>query len=265
MEKNKRREGEPVEVLSVIKTLRILEALAENEKIGLTDLARIVEGHKSTVYRFMCTLIDQGYATRDENEFFSATLKMFQVGMCVFSRIDIAQVAAPILKRIAFLSEETVHLVMDDDGQLVYLNKIESTHNLRVSMQSKIGGSAPKYCTGVGKILLAWMDRDALDKYLASCAFVRFTDKTIVNRLDLENELSRIRELGYCFDDEEHEYGVRCVAAPVRNHEGKVVASVSVSGPVIRLDDDRMKVLSNLVVESANEISSKIGWNGSVL
>jgi len=265
MENGKRSEKEPVEVLSVIKTLRILEALAEHEKIGLTDLSKIVEGHKSTVYRFMCTLIDQGYATRDENELFSATLKMFQVGMCVFSRIDIAQVSAPVLKRIAFLSEETVHLVMDDDGQLVYLNKIESTHNLRVSMQSKIGGSAPKYCTGVGKILLAWMDRDTLDKYLASCSFIRFTDKTIVNRLDLENELKRIRELGYCFDDEEHEYGVRCVAAPVRNHEGRVVASVSISGPVIRLDDDRMKVLSKLVVEAANEISNRIGWNGTVL
>lgn len=253
-------EKEPVEVLSVIKTLRILEALADHEKIGLKELTEIVDGHKSTVYRFMRTLIDQGYATRDENEQFSATLKMFQIGMCIFSRLDLSQVAEPVLKRVALLSEETVHLAKCEDKHLVYLYKIESSHSLRVSMMSKVGSNAPMYCTGVGKILLAWRTREELDEYLKECSFVRYTDKTIINALSLENELARIRENGYCFDDEEHEEGVRCVAAPVKDHNGNVVASLSVSGPAVRLSDERMQELVGLVMSSADEISNKLGY-----
>lgn len=251
---------EPGEVQSVIKTLRILEALAEHDKITLTDLADLVGGHKSTVYRFMCTLIEQGYAKRDDSDLYSPTLKLFQIGMCTYSRIDLVNQAMPTLKRMAFLSEETVHLAMESDGQLVYLHKIESSHSLRVSMQSRIGSSAPEYCTGVGKILLAWASADDLEQYMSKCPFLRFTPRTICNRLDLENELNQIRERGYCFDDEEHENGVRCVAAPIRDYYGNVIASVSISGPTVRLDDNRMASLVDLVVVSAREISQSLGW-----
>lgn len=251
---------EPGEVQSVVKTLKILEALAEHDEITQTDLATLVGGHKSTVYRFMCTLIEQGYAKRTDKDLYSPTLKLFQIGMCTYSRIDLVHQALPTLKRMAFLSEETVHLAIESDNQLVYLHKIESTHNLRVSMQSRIGSSAPEYCTGVGKILLAWMSSELLEQYMARCPFVRFTPKTICSRLDLENELASIRERGYCYDDEEHESGVRCIAAPIRDYYGAVIASISISGPTVRLDDARMDSLAELVVSSAEEISQSVGW-----
>ena len=254
---------EPGEVQSVIKVLKILEALAENDKISLTDLSALVKSHKSTVYRFMCTLIDAGYARRDENDLYSSTLKLFQLGMCTFGRIDIVDEAMPVLKELAFLSEETVHLAILHYGQLVYLHKIESTHNLRVSMQSRIGSSAPLYCTGVGKILLAFQPQDVQDEYLRTCQFMRFTPKTICTRLGMEAELSKIRENGYCYDDEEHEAGVRCVAAPIRDYHGNVVASVSISGPTVRLDDEKMKSLVDVVVRSANKISQNLGWQST--
>jgi len=259
-DKNDKVTKEPTNVLAVLKTMKIIEALVNHEKISLTELAKEVEENKSTVYRFLGTLIGLGYVTQDENDMYSITLKLFQLGMTIFLKIDLANQAMPTLKKLAALSEETVHLAINHNGQLVYLHKIESKHSLRVSMQSRVGSSAPKYCTGVGKVLLAWSQEEELEQYLSETDFKTFTKNTIGNRLDLENELKRIRERGYCFDDEEHEEGVRCIAAPIRDFNGDVIASISISGPSVRLNDERMKSLAGPVVASALEISNNIGY-----
>lgn len=252
---------EPSEVQAVAKTIGILETLAEKGEMTLTDLSTCVGSNKSTVYRFMCTLIDKGYVRRNaETDAYSLTLKLFQLGMCTYKRIDMIRFAQPILKRLSMLSEETVHLAILEDNRLTYLSKIESSYTLRVSMQSKVGATAPEYCTGVGKVLLAWLDSKDLEEYLASNNFQCFTDHTITDRLQLADELQKIRKEGYAYDDEEHEYGVRCVAAPVRDYYGKVVASISVSGPTIRLVDSRMDALKDLVISSAEELSFALGY-----
>ncbi len=249
------------EVQAVAKTIGILEALAEKNKMTLTDLSAYVGSHKSTVYRFMCTLIDKGYVRRDpETDAYSLTLKLFHLGMCTYGRIDMIRFAQPILKRLSILSEETVHLAILEDKRLTYLSKIESSHALRVSMQSKVGSTAPEYCTGVGKVLLAWLDSKDLEEYLASCNFHRFTEHTITDRLRLAAEFQNIRKEGCAYDNEEHEYGVRCIAAPVRDYYGKVVASISVSGPTVRLVDSCMDALKDLVVSSAEELSLSLGY-----
>ncbi|QQO08613.1 IclR family transcriptional regulator [Breznakiella homolactica] len=252
---------EPGEVQAVAKTLGILEALADNGEMSLTDLAAFVGSHKSTVYRFMCTLIEKGYVRRDaDNDQYSLTLRLFQLGMCTYGRIDMIRFSQPILKRLAMLSEETVHLAILEDNRLTYLSKIESSHNLRVSMQSRVGSTAPEYCTGVGKVLLAWLDSEALERYLGTCTFHKFTEKTITSRLQLAAELQNIRKDGCSYDNEEHEYGVRCIAAPVRDYYGKVIASISVSGPTVRLVDSRMAALKDLVISSAEELSLALGY-----
>lgn len=256
---------EPDEVQSVVKTIAILEALAKEGELGLTDLATKIGSHKSTVYRFMCTLCEQGYARRDtDTERFSLTLKIFELGMGVFGRVDLVKLAAPVIARLSATTEETIHLATLDDQRLVYLSKVESTHSLRVGMQSRVGMSAPEYCTGVGKVLLAWSDTDLLEAYLSRCQFVRYTEKTITDRLKLAAELQAIRNQGWAMDDEEHEYGVRCVAAPVRDIQGKVVAALSVSGPSVRMSYERLDVLKGLVVDAASEISGELGHKKGV-
>ena len=253
---------EPSEVQAVSKTLGILEALADKGEMSLTELSAHVGSHKSTVYRFMCTLIEKGYVRRDaDTDQYSLTLKLFQLGMCTYERVDIIRFSQPVLKRLSVLSEETVHLAVLEENRLTYLSKIESSHTLRVSMQSRVGSTAPEYCTGVGKVLLAWMESNELDQYLGTCDFFKFTDKTIADRLSLAAELQTIRQQGYAFDDEEHEYGVRCAAAPVRDYSGRVIASVSVSGPTVRLADERMAALRDLVISSAGELSESMGYD----
>ncbi len=244
------------------RTLRILEALAADGELGLTELASRVGIHKSTLYRFMCTLRDLGYARRDpDTERFSLKLKIFEIGSSVYARLDLVKLAAPCLERLSSATQETVHLAILDDGQLVYLSKIESKRSLRVSMQSRVGLTAPAYCTGVGKVLLAWADTRFLEGYLRRCEFVRYTENTIADRLRLAAELQTIRNRGWAVDDEEHETGVRCVAAPVRDKAGAVVAALSIAGPTVRLGPDRLEHARTLVCEAADEISAALGYS----
>lgn len=255
-----KRRDKPDEVQAVARTLRILEVLASEGELGLTNLATRVGVHKSTLYRFMCTLCDLGYARRDpDTERFSLRLKIFEIGASVYARLDLVKLASPCLERLSSATQETVHLAILDDGQLVYLSKIESTRALRVSMQSRVGMTAPAYCTGVGKVLLAWAEIGFLEGYLKRCQFVPFTEKTIPDRLRLAAELQTIRNRGWAVDDEEHEYGVRCVAAPVREKGGEVVAALSIAGPTVRMGPDRLESVRTLVCEAAEEISAALG------
>jgi len=127
-------------------------------------------------------------------------------------------------------------------------------------MMSRVGHSAPAYCTGVGKILLANLPKDRLDHIFNKKKPVQYTDKTIVRRADLDRELSSIREKGYAIDNEEHEVGVRCVAAPVRNNVSAVCGAVSVSVPTVRLPDKEIPRYRDIVVQAAEEISRKMGY-----
>ena len=260
-----KRKADETQVQSVVRTLQILEALASEGELGLTDLAEQVGVHKSTLFRFMRTLCDLGYARRDpDTERFSLTLKVFELGSSVYARVDLVKLASPFLLRLSATTQETVHLAILDGGRLVYLSKIESTRSLRVAMQSRVGLTAPAYCTGVGKALLAFAETDILDAYLATCDFVRHTEKTIPDRLKLLAELQMIRNRGWAVDDEEHERGVRCVAAPVRNRDGAVIAALSISGPTLRLTQDRLDTVRSLVCEAAEEISRLLGWAPAV-
>jgi len=256
-----RRRPEQGPVQAAVRTLEILEALASAGELGLTELAGRVGVHKSTLFRFMRTLCDRGYACRDpDTERFSLTLKVFELGSTVYARVDLVKLASPFLVRLSAATRETVHLAILDGARLVYLSKIESTHSLRVAMQSGVGLTAPAYCTGVGKVLLAFAEAGALDAYLRTCDFARYTEHTIANRSTLLTELQGIRNRGWALDDEEHEVGVRCVAAPVRDGKGSVVAALSISGPTIRLTRERIDTMPTLVCEAAGEISRLMGW-----
>jgi IclR family KDG regulon transcriptional repressor len=258
----------PDPIKCVFKTMRILECLSYERSLGITELTDRVSTHledipmdKSTVYRFLVSLIDLGFVYQDpQTEKYGLTLKIFEIGMSVLERLELWREAEPIVEEIARITGETVHLATLDGDELVYLGKVESTRTLRVSMMSRVGRSAPAYCTGVGKILLAYLPGKRLDRILKKEKPVRYTEKTIVRRAHLERELSSIRKKGYAFDNEEHEIGVRCVAAPVRNNNSEVCGAVSVSVPTVRLPDEEIPRYRDIIVQAAEEISKKIGY-----
>lgn len=258
----------PAPIKAVIKTMKILECLSSERSLGITELTgrvsaqlELIPMDKSTVYRFLVSLMDLGFVYQDpQTERYGLTLKLFEIGMSVLERLELWREAEPVVKEIARVTGETVHLATLDEDDLVYLGKVESMRTLRVSMMSRVGRSAPAYCTGVGKILLAYLPRKQLDYILKKEKPIRYTDKTIVRRADLDRELSSIRKKGYAIDNEEHEAGVRCVAAPVRNNDSVVCGAVSVSVPTVRLPDKEIPRYRDIIVQAAEEISSRMGY-----
>jgi IclR family KDG regulon transcriptional repressor len=249
---------EPVRV--VTKITGLLESLAKEKELGVTELGQLVGMHKSTVYRFLNSLKKIGYVCQNpSNEKYSLTLKLFELGSLVLGRMELWEQAQPILEQLAEQTHETIHLAVLDDGKLVYLGKIESTQALRVSMASRIGQSAPMYCTGVGKLLLAYLPPEKVGEILGREKMQRFTDHTITDEAHLMNELEHIRQNKYAFDDEEHEVGVRCVAAPVHNQQGAVVAALSIAIPSVRLPNSEIPRYREYVISAANEISRRLG------
>jgi len=259
---------EPTPAKAVVKTMKILECLSRERSFGITEIAKLVSAdfgsprmNKSTVYRFLTSLEKLGFVRQDEETGkYSLTLRLFEIGMAALDRLELWREAEPVLKEIGRVTGETVHLGTLDESRLVYIGKIESAKTLRVSMMSRVGKTAPTYCTGLGKTLLAYLPPERVDDILRKERMVRLTARTITRKPDLERELASIREKGYAVDDEEHEIGVRCVAAPVRDNRGTVCAAVSVSVPVIRLTDKEIPRYRRIVTQAADEISRRMGY-----
>ena len=250
-------------IQTVSNALKILEILSNTPKCGVSELARTLNCQKGSVYRLLSTLKNEGYVKQDaESEKYSLTLKLFKIGFNTINNLDLNKVALPIITQLSKLTSETIHLCVIENDQLVYLQKIESTHALKVAMMSRVGQSTPLYCTGVGKVLLAHQNIEKIKLYLMNTKFQKFTRHTIVDPHKLTIELEKVRISGIAYDNEEHELGVRCVAAPIFDQVGNTIAALSIAGPTVRMLDKKMNLLRDLVKNAASEISAGIGYSG---
>jgi IclR family transcriptional regulator, KDG regulon repressor len=256
-----RKENIPV-VRSVVKAMSLLEIIADKEEIGISELAKLSDLDKSTVYRLLSTLKTLGYVYQnDDNEKYCLTIKLFEVGSLTRDRVFHVDHYRPVLEKISLETRETVHLAVLESDRVVYIDKIDSPRILR--MFSRVGGTSPAYCTGLGKILLAYQSRIFVRSMYQDKTLTGYTKTTITDLDSLITELDRIARQGYAYDNEEHEQGIRCIAAPVRNQFGNVVAAISVSGPSIRMDDEFFETYRHLVVDSAQAISHRLGYTES--
>jgi len=154
--------------------------------------------------------------------------------------------------------DETVHLTILDGWEVLYVECFESIKQLRT--YSVIGVRAPLHCTAVGKAILAFFTEKQVSEMIKAMGLPRFTGNTITDRQDLDRELAEIRKRGYAVDDAEHEEGVRCIGAPIRNHEAQVMASISVSGPSQRITPERDERVGRLLISKTEEISRRLGY-----
>lgn len=246
-------------VKAVVKTIQIIEEMAHRDQVGVTEIATATGISKATAFRFLSTLEQLGYVQQANQSLYCLSLKLFELGSIIRARRSKLDDVRPTLHSLATATRETVHLATLEGDHLVYLYKIESTLSLKVSMMSEIGRSAPLYCTGVGKVMLAYQPTEQQDRLINSTVLKRFTPKTITDLAGLKDELSRIVSNGYALDDEEHELGVRCVAAPIHNSDREVIAALSVSAPSARLTDDKIQEYSANVCTYAQKISVIVG------
>jgi IclR family KDG regulon transcriptional repressor len=240
----------------------VLERLSRQRTIGLEALAREVKLAKPTVYRFLLTLQELGYARRSDGDQWGMTLKLFNVGSRALDHLDLHAAARPVAEELADDLGETVHMGVLEGDSAVYVLKIESRHTIR--MFSRVGRRIPLYCTAIGKILLAFAKEDEREGALKGLRLLAFTKKTLTSRTALFAELARIRQQGFALDDEEHEEGIHCIGAPVFDYTGAIIATISVSWPSFRYERGEEGEKVDKVKAAAARISALLGHPGGL-
>ncbi len=247
-------------VQSVERTLDILESLVElGSEVGLVEISQAVSLPLATVHRLLGTLIQRGYVKQNrQNRKYSLGFRALQMGSDMRQRFSLRLEARPFLQRLMQSCGESANLAVLDDGEVVYIDQAQSSRILR--MFTQIGNRLPAHSTGSGKVMLAFAPPEVMDGILRRYALTERTPHTIVDVDEFRSELERIRRQGYAIDDQEHEEGVRCIAAPVRDESGQVVASLSISGPVTRLSDRAVSDITPEVVDCGIKLSSRLGY-----
>jgi len=246
-------------IQSVSRAIEILKLFENNEELGVTEISKGAGLHKSTAFGLISTLeMHNMLEKNDITDKYRLGVEVFRLGTKVNS--GLRHMSYPYLEKIVELYAETVNLVVLEYPNVVYMEKVESSHSMRIS--TAIGETRPLYCTAVGKILLAHMSDDQVSQYLASVQLKRYTVNTIVDPIVLLERLASAKAAGYAFESEELETGLSCVAAPIFNHIGKAFAAISVSGPSSRMDEMQRSQIAHTLSRFAVEISGKLGWLG---
>lgn len=235
-----------------------MELLAENGDAGVMEVSTALGLNKSTAHRVLNSLIYMGYARQNEETGrYEPSLKVVDLANKVMKHVDIVQVVRPYLRRLMELTDETVHFVERDGADAVYIDKVESYRN-GIQMVSRIGSRIPLYCSGVGKAMAAELDEHEVEEIWNRSRILPLTPYTITDFEAFRRELSEIRERGYALDNEENENGVRCIAVSLKDYTGRVKYAFSISAPVSRMDNDRIRQLAGYVLEIKEQIMEKL-------
>lgn len=247
-------------IQSAERIFKVLETLAVSGPMGLMELSSHLGLHKSTTHRLLMSLICMGYARQDEDtQKYMLSYKIVGLSGQLLDKIDILPIAHSYMKQLAELSQETVHLVQRNDKDIIYIDKVESKVS-SIRMVSQIGMIHPMYCSGVGKAILATLSIEEVTKIWNESIIEKKTENTLVTLDRLLEVLEKVRKCGYAIDDEENEIGVRCIAACIYDYRGKAKYAFSISAPVSRMSDERIKELSEYVLQVKNDLSLTLGY-----
>ncbi len=246
-------------IASAAATLEVLEVIgAAGKPTSLTAVVATTGKPKGTVHRMLATLVNTGFLVQDPGSSqYSLTLKLWRLGAAAVGRLDVVKVARPWLERLVAATDETVHVsVLDVSGGIVYISKVESPRSIRV--QTQIGQLSPSWCTATGRSILAFNPADA-ERALAGPLESR-TGKTVTDPKRIRAALREIAATGYAVTRAENHPEMGGVAAPVRDHAGKVVAAIGIGVPVFRMTRDLVGRCVPHVVRAAAGISSELGY-----
>jgi DNA-binding IclR family transcriptional regulator len=228
--------------------------------MNMTEISEKLGLYPSTTHRILDTLKHWGYVEQEpDNQKYRLGLKVLELGMAKLQQIDLVREATPYLKELVNQCNETAHLGVLEGGDVLYLAKVESSQTIR--MCSYVGKRAPLHCTALGKVLLAFLPEEERNKILEQKGLPRLTENTITDRNKLEKQLTKIQKQGFALDQEENEKDVRCIAAPIRNYRGRVIAAVSISGPAFRIDEKVQNNLKVALIETSTKISKRLGYD----
>ena len=255
------RKEQKTPIKSLVKALEILKLYRPGKnEWSVGEMVEELGYHKSSVQRVVTTLESHGFLERPQptrSRFILGPMTLM-LGNVASESVDLRSVARPHLQRLVDDTGETGHLCVVDQAQCYYLDKIDSSKAVRIA--TYVGQRLPLHCSAVGKTLLSGMSPEEVDRVIAESGLPRFTATTITEKDRLVEELDAIRERGWAYDNEEYEMGLRCVAAPVIGSNRRVVAAISVAGPVQRLSMDQLEGFAASVAETAARVSARLGY-----
>jgi IclR family acetate operon transcriptional repressor len=246
---------------SVLRAFAIIEYLAESEDwVSLRALARDLGLGPATTHRFLSTLKSLGYVQQHpEDSRYQLTLKFASISARVLDRTQLRWIARPYMERLTAVSNETTHLAVLEDNQIVYIDKVDNLQAMR--MRSRVGTRGFVHSTAVGKSMLAFLPEDERAGIMQRLTLAPLTKNTLTDRETFCKRLEQIRGQGYAVDDEENEVGIRCVGAPLFDHAARVAGAVSVSGWTITMTPERLPELATILQDTCRAISRELGFS----
>lgn len=241
------------------KGLKLLEELAQSaEGMSAVELAESICVHKTSVYRYLNTLLQAGYIQTNGDGRYRLGNKILEIGSQLLRRMPLRETAHPFLVKLSAETQKTVHLCVLDEAEVVYLDKVESQRSL--PMMSRIGSRAPAYCTGVGKALLSSLPTNQVVDLLRKSPPTKRTSTTITDPIELLAELRLTKERGYAIDNGEHEDGIKCFTASINEYGGATVGAISITGLKREFDNpaEAEKMIA-AVTRTATEVSRALG------
>ncbi len=247
----------PTAVQVIDRMMRLLDALASHDDpVSLKILAQQTELHASTAHRILNDMVACRFVDRVEPGTYRLGMRLLELGNLVKARLSVREVALPHMRKLHQQTGQTINLSVRQGDEIVY---IERAYSERSGMQvvRAIGGRAPLHLTSVGKLFLSVDEAKNVRAYATRTALAPHTANSITDIAKLERELLHTRQRGYSRDNEELELGVRCIAAGIRDDQGKLIAGLSISAPSERLQDDWVAMLTH----TADEISRALGYS----
>ena len=235
----KKKPKYPIKVL--LNTFLIFDILIKkNQPVSIHELSEVLNIYPSSIHRILDTLNYLGYIEKKlDSDEYQIGIKAIELGMAKLNQVDLIKDATPYLEGLSKEFNENVYLGVLFEGEVLYEAKKEAPR--KISLITHVGTRTHAHCTALGKVLIADLSKKEREKIIGNKKLQRFTKTTITNKKVLENELEKVQKLGYAIDDEENENEIKCIAAPIRDNNRKVIAAISISGPAYRFNFNKQK------------------------
>jgi IclR family transcriptional regulator, KDG regulon repressor len=242
---------------SLEKGIRIIELLSHQGTLTLSEVAAKLKLDRSVCHRHLLTLRDLGWVSQQGGAGYQLTMTLFEMAMRVVNRLEIVKIVRPFLEDLSREYQETVNLGLREGNQIVFVDKILSTHLFRADLS--VGTRHPLHCTALGKAVLAFRPKAEQDAICKDRKLKASSEKSIISGPALRQELAAIRDRGFAIDDEEYYLGLRAVAAPLVDHTGYALYAVSIAGPSQRLNIERLMEIGPDLKQVCEKVSSILG------
>lgn len=245
------------------RTLQILSLLSQaDQPMTLTQISEMLSAPVSSTCNLISTMLQLGFVRMSDPKLKTYTIgiKAYEAGISYIRNTNFVEAAKPFLEKMARESETTTFLAVRNGARIVYLDKVESTKSVRTT--AALGSHKGMYFTGLGKAILAGMPESEVEELYTGVKLKAHTENTICDLVKLKKDLQQTRERGYAIDDREGESSLYCIAAPIRNHTGHLIAAVSIASFFDFLTEERRQRNAHILVENAFEISKLLGYSG---